>query len=168
MDTQNIIGAIRGGLAQQDRLLKLDTPAGNNVLLPQRAIGRSRIGRDFAWTIDVVSTSGDLQLKTLIAQPVTLWIQQTDHSYRPHHGYAHTARRLGADGGLTSYQLGYSSWMHFLRFRRDQKYWQDQPADEIVSDVFNQHPQAQGMFRFVLSQPLPSRSYCRQDETDWN
>jgi type VI secretion system secreted protein VgrG len=168
MDTQNIIGAIRGGLAQQDRLLKLDTPAGNNVLLPQRAIGRSRIGRDFTWTIDVVSTSGDVQLKTLIAQPVTLWIQQTDHSYRPHHGYVHTARRLGGDGGLISYQLACSSWMHFLRFRRDQKYWQDKAADEIVSDVFNQHPQAQGMFRFVLSQPLPSRSYCRQDETDWN
>ncbi|PQV47556.1 type VI secretion system Vgr family protein [Paraburkholderia sp. BL21I4N1] len=168
MDTQNIIGAIRGGLSQQDRLIKLDTPAGNNVLLPQRAIGRSRIGRDFTWTVDVVSTSGDVALKTLIAQPVTLWIQQSDRSYHPHHGYVHTARRLGADGGLTSYQLGYASWMHFLRFRRDQKYWQDTAADEIISDVFNQHPQAQGMFRFALSQPLPTRSYCRQEETDWN
>ncbi|SIO64538.1 type VI secretion system Vgr family protein [Paraburkholderia phenazinium] len=168
MDTQNIIGAIRGGLSQQDRLLKLDTPAGNNVLLPQRAIGRSRIGRDFTWTIDVVSTSGDVQLKTLIAQPVTLWVQQADRSYHPHHAYTHTARRLGTDGGLTSYQLSCASWMHFLHFRRDQKYWQDKPADQIIADVFNQHPQAQGMFRFVLSQPLPSRSYCRQDETDWN
>jgi len=167
MDTQNIIGVTGGGLSQQDRLLKLDTPAGNNVL-PQRAIGRSRLGRDFTWTIDVVSTSGNVQLKTLIAQPVTLWIQQTDRSYRPHHGYVHTARRLGADGGLTSYQLTYASWMHFLRFRRDQKYWQDKPADQIISDVFNQHPQAQGMFRFALANPLPSRSYCRQDETDWN
>ncbi|MEQ5841058.1 type VI secretion system tip protein VgrG [Paraburkholderia acidicola] len=168
MNAQDSVGAIRGGLVQQDRLLKLDTPAGNNVLLPQRAIGRSRIGRDFTWTIDVVSTSGDVQLKTLIAQPVTLWIQQADHSYRPHHAYVHTARRLGADGGLTSYQLGCASWMHFLRFRRDQKYWQDEPADQIIADVFNQHPQAQGMYRFALSQPLPSRSYCRQDETDWN
>ena len=168
MDTQNIIGVTGGGLSQQDRLLKLDTPAGNNVLLPQRAIGRSRIGRDFTWTIDVVSTSGDVQLKTLIAQPLTLWVQQTDHSYHPHHAYVHTARRLGADGGLTSYQLTCASWMHFLHFRRDQKYWQDKPADQIISDVFNQHPQAQGMFRFALSKPLPSRSYCRQDETDWN
>nr|WKF59302.1 Actin cross-linking toxin VgrG1 [Paraburkholderia busanensis] len=170
MDTQNIIGAIKGGLLQQDRLIKLDTPAGNNVLLPQRALGRSRIGRDFGWTVDLVSTaaSGDVQLKTLIAQPVTLWIQQSDRSYRPHHGYVHTARRLGGDGGLTSYQIDFASWMHFLRFRRDQKYWQDKSADEIITDVFNQHPQAQGMFRFALSQPLPSRSYCRQDETDWN
>jgi type VI secretion system secreted protein VgrG len=168
MDTQNIIGAIGNGLSQNDRLLKLDTPAGSNTLLPQRAIGRSRIGRDFSWTIDVVSTSDDIQLKTLIAQPVTLWIQQSSRRYLPHHGYIHTARRLGADGGLTSYQLAYASWMHFLRYRRDQKYWQDMSADQIISDVFSQHPQAQGMFRFVLAQPLPSRSYCRQDETDWN
>ncbi|MGH8777564.1 type VI secretion system Vgr family protein [Paraburkholderia sp.] len=167
MGTQDIIGAI-GGLSQRGRLLKLDTPAGNNLLLPHRVAGRSRIGRDFFFLLDCVSTSGDVQLKTLIAQPVTLWIQQADGTYLPHHGYVHTARRLGADGGLTSYQLGFSSWMHFLRFRRDQRHWQDKSADAIIADVFNQHPQAQGMYRFALSTPLPSRSYCRQDETDWN
>lgn len=161
-------GAITAGLSQQDRLLKLDTPAGNDVLLPQRLIGRSRIGRDYLFVLDCVSTSGDIPLKTLIAQPVTLWIQQTDGSYLPHHGYVHMARRLGSEGNLTTYQLAFSSWMHFLRFRRDQRLWQDKRVDEIVSDVFNQHPQAQGLFRFVLSEPLPTRSYCRQDEFDWN
>ena len=168
MGAQDLIGAITGGLSQQGRLLKLDTPAGNNVLLPHRVTGRSRIGRDFFFLLDCVSTSGDVQLKTLIAQGVTLWIQQTDGSYLPHHGYVHTARRLGADGNVSSYQLGFSSWMHFLKFRRDQRHWQDKSADEVIADVFNQHPQAQGMFRFALSNALPTRSYCRQDETDWN
>ncbi|NYH16284.1 type VI secretion system Vgr family protein [Paraburkholderia bryophila] len=161
-------GAITGGLSQQGRLLKLDTPAGNNVLLPHRVTGRSRIGRDFFFMLDCVSTSGDVELKTLIAQAVTLWMQQTDGSYLPHHGYVHTARRLGADGTLTSYQLTFSSWMHFLKFRRDQRHWQDKSVDEIITDVFNQHPQAQGMYRFALSKPLPTRSYCRQDDSDWN
>lgn len=168
MGTQDVIGAITGGLSQQSRLLKLDTPAGNNVLLPHRVTGRSRIGRDFFFLLDCVSASGDVQLKTLISQAVTLWIQQTDGSYLPHHGYVHTARRLGADGNVSSYQLGFSSWMHFLKFRRDQRHWQDKSADEIIADVFNQHLQAQGMFRFALSTALPTRSYCRQDETDWN
>nr|WP_144154965.1 contractile injection system protein, VgrG/Pvc8 family [Paraburkholderia sp. BCC1885] len=40
---------------------------------------------------------GNVELKTLIAQPVTLWIQQTDKSYLPHNGYVHTARRLGSN-----------------------------------------------------------------------
>jgi len=168
MNAQDLTGVITGGLSQQDRLLKLDTPAGNDVLLPHRVTGRSRIGRDYLFMLDCVSTLADVQLKTLIAQGITLWIQQTDGSYLPHHGYVHMARRLGSEGSLTSYQLAFSSWMHFLRFRRDQKHWQDKSVDAIVSDVFNQHPQAHGMYRFVLSKPLPERSYCRQDDTDWN
>ena len=168
MGAQDLISTITGGVSQSDRLLKLDTPLGSNTLVPQRVVGRSRLGRHFEFTVDVVSTSGSVELKTLIAQPVTLWIQQADKSYLPHNGYVHTARRLGSNSGLTGYQLGFASWMHFLKFRRDQRIWQDKTADDIVTDVFNTHPQAQGLFQFALSKPLPSRSYCRQDETDWN
>jgi uncharacterized protein involved in type VI secretion and phage assembly len=81
-----------------------------------------------------------IELKTLIAQPVTLWIQQADKSYLPHNGYVHTARRLGSNSGLTSYQLGFASWMHFLKFRRDQRIWQDKTADDVITDVFNAQP----------------------------
>ncbi|RAS27797.1 type VI secretion system Vgr family protein [Paraburkholderia bryophila] len=168
MGAQDYISTITGTLSQSDRLLKLDTPLGANTLVPQFVVGRSRIGCHFEFTVDVVSTSGSIELKKLIAQPVTLWIQQADKSYLPHNGYVHTARRLGSNSGLTSYQLGFASWMHFLKFRRDQCIWQDKSVDDIVADVFNKHPQAQGLFQFALSKPLPSRSYCRQDEDDWN
>jgi type VI secretion system secreted protein VgrG len=168
MKAQGTTATLTGGLVQTDRLLKLDTSLGNNVLVPQRVVGHSRIGRHYEFTVDVVSTSDAIELKTLIAQPVTLWIQQTDQSYLPHHGYVHTARRLGSDSGLASYQIGYASWLNFLRFRKDARIWQDKPADEILTDVFNMHPQAQGAFRFALSKPLPSRSFCMQYEDDWN
>ncbi|WP_175947803.1 type VI secretion system Vgr family protein [Burkholderia pyrrocinia] len=168
MNMQNTIAALRGGLLQQDRLLKLDTLLGANVLTVQRAVGRSRIGRAYEFTLDVLSTDSDLELKKLIAQPVTLWIQQGDRSYRPINGYVHTARRLGADGGLTTYQLAFADFTHFLKFRRDQRLWNDTTVDQIISDVLNKHPQAQGHFRFALSKPLPNRSYTRQHDTDWH
>ncbi|KVM59121.1 type VI secretion protein ImpA [Burkholderia ubonensis] len=168
MDAQDIVRAMQGGLLQQDRLLKLDTPLGDNVLLPQRTLGWSRIGRHFDFTLDVLSTRGDLKLKSLIGQPVTLWIQQADQSYLPRNGYVYAVRRLGSEGGLTSYQISFASWMHFLKFRRDQRIWQEKPVDEILRDVFNAHSQAKGRFDFALSKPLPSRSYCTQYEDDWN
>ncbi|NYH20786.1 type VI secretion system Vgr family protein [Paraburkholderia bryophila] len=167
MNAQDIIRAVQGGLIQQDRLLKLDTSLGANVLLPQRLAGWSRIGRHFEFTIDVLSTSGDIKLKKLIGQQVTLWIEQADKSYLPHHGYVFAVRRLGAEGGLTSYQIRFASWMNFLKFRRDQRIWQDKPADEILTDVFNAHSQAKGYFSFALWKPLPPRSYCTQYEDDW-
>ncbi|MBT2791695.1 type VI secretion system Vgr family protein [Paraburkholderia strydomiana] len=168
MGAQDIIAAIKGGLLQSDRLLKLDTSLGENTFLPQRLVGQSRIGRDYEFTLDAVSTSDSIELKTLIAQPVTLWIQQTDQSYAPHHGYVHTARRLGSDSAITSYQIGFVSWMHFLRFRKDARIWQDKAVDEILTDVFNMHPPAQGAFRFALAKPLPPHSFCVQYEDDWN
>ncbi|MGF6993828.1 type VI secretion system Vgr family protein [Paraburkholderia sp. GAS32] len=168
MGAQDIIAAIKGGLLQSDRLLKLDTQLGTNVLLPQRLSGHSGLGRDYEIILDTVSTNANIELKTLIAQPVTLWVQQTDESYAPHHGYVHTARRLGSDSAITSYQIGFVSWMHFLHFRKDARIWQDKTVDEILTDVFNMHPQAQGAFRFALRNPLPQRSFCVQYEDDWN
>ena len=164
--------ALSNGLVQSSRLVKLDTPLGNNVLLPQRVVGHSRIGRDGLFTVDALSTSDTIELKTLIAQPVTLWILQSDQSYLPHHGYVHKAARLGSDGNLGHYQIGFASWLNFLRFRSDARIWQDKTADLILTDVFNQHPQAQGAFRFDLRltsrQPVQPRSYCVQYEDDWN
>ncbi|TKC89205.1 type VI secretion system tip protein VgrG [Trinickia terrae] len=168
MGAQDIIGVINGGPIQRERLLKLDTPLGENVLLPQRVVGHARLGRHFEFTLDAVSTSDAIELKKLIAQPITLWMQQSDKTYLPHHGYVHTARRLGSDSGLTTYQFAFASWMHFLKFRKDARIWQDKSADAILADVFNQHPQAQGAFRFALQNPLPSRSFCVQYEDDWN
>lgn len=169
MNVQNLAAALRGGLIQQDRLLKLDTPLGPNALVVQRAVGHSTIGRDYIFTLDVVSLDSTIELKKLIAQPVTrLWIQQASGGYRSIHGYVHTARRLGADGSLTTYQITLQAWMHVLKFRRDQRIWTDKTVEDIVSDVLNQHPEARGRFRFTLSQPLPNRSYTRQSETDWN
>jgi type VI secretion system secreted protein VgrG len=168
MGAQDLAAAINAGINQTERLLRLDTPLGADVLVPQRVIGKSRIGRNFEFTVDVVSLRDSLELKTLIAQSVTLWIQQTDKTYLPHHGYVHTARRLGSDGGLVGYQLVFSSWLHLLRFRKDARIFQEKTAEDILIEVFNGHPQAQGAFRFDLQTQLPSRSFCVQYEDDWN
>ena len=168
MNSQALRSALLAGPIQDERLVKLETPLGPDVLLPHRVKGRSRLGRHFEFTVDAVSVSDDIELKKLIAQPVTLRIQQADKSYVPHHGYVHAARRLGSDSGLTHYQIIFASFLHFLKFRRDQRIWQDKSADEIITDVLNQHQQARGCFDFRLYQPLPSRSFCMQYEDDWN
>jgi type VI secretion system secreted protein VgrG len=151
MNPTELLQTLRGGLIQQDRLIKIEIPAlPENALVPRRAVTHSELGRDFRVTVDVVSTAGNIELKTLIAKPITLWVQQSDKTYLPVNGYIHTARRLGSDGSFSSYQLVYASWMHFLKFRRDERYWQDKSVDTIVSDVFRSHPQATGQFQFSL------------------
>lgn len=168
MSAQELFALVSSGISQQDRLLKLDTPLGSNVLLPQRAIGHSRIGRNYEFAVDVLSLKDTLELKTLIAQAVTLWIQQSDKSYRPHHGYVHTVRRLGSDGDIASYQLTFSSWLHFLKFRKDARIFQEVSTEDILSTIFNEHPQARGAYRMAVRRSTPKRSFSVQYEDDWN
>ncbi|MFL9944255.1 hypothetical protein, partial [Paraburkholderia graminis] len=47
MGAQDLVAAINAGITQSERLLKLDAPLGEDVLLPQRVAGTSRIGRNF-------------------------------------------------------------------------------------------------------------------------
>ncbi|WP_186052463.1 type VI secretion system Vgr family protein [Burkholderia gladioli] len=168
MGAQDLIALINSGLLQSERIVKLDTPAGPNVLLPHIVVGTARLGGNFEITVDVVSLQDSIELKAFIAQPVTLWIQQSDKTYRPRHGYVHTARRLGADGRLVSLQLTFSSWLHFLKFRKDARIFQDQTVEAILETVFQGHPQAVGAYRIEVSKPSPARSFCVQYEDDWN
>ena len=153
---------------QHDRLLKLTTPLGEDILLPQRVVAHERLGRSYDYTIDLVSVRNDIELKKLIAQPVTLWIRQADRSYSPVNGYVHTVKRLGSDGQLTFCQVSFAPWLHFLKFRKDARIWQDKRADDILAEVFSAHAQARGNFRFDVSEPALPRSYCTQYETDWH
>lgn len=160
---------LRLGNAQFNRLVKLDTPLGVDWLLPLYVKGAAKLGRDYEFVIDAVSPRGSqIELDALLAKPVTLWIQQTDGTYMPIHGYVHRFSRLGFDGALTYYKLAFSSWLYFLRLRRDMRDWQEQNGEQILSDVFNEHPQARGAFRFDLHKPLPSYSNRVQWEYDLN
>ncbi|TAM53423.1 MAG: type VI secretion system tip protein VgrG [Paraburkholderia sp.] len=164
-----LFDALFYGHAQRDRLIKLDTPLGVDWLVPLQAKGTSRLGRDYEFIVDVVSSRSErIDVKALIAQPVTLWIQQADRTYLPHHGYVKTFSRLGSDGFLTVYQLRFSSWMCFLPLSRDMRDWQEQPGEQIVADVLDQHPAAQGAYRFDLREAMPRYSYRVQWEDDWN
>ncbi|KAF1038630.1 MAG: Actin cross-linking toxin VgrG1 [Burkholderia lata] len=168
MGAQDLIALMKSGLFQSDRVVKLDTPAGLDVLLPHIVVGVARLGGNYEYAVDVVSLRDSLELKSLIAQPVTLWIQQTDKTYRSRHGYVHTARRLGVDGQLTSMQLIFSSWLHFLKFRKDARIFQEQTVETILETVFQEHPQAVGAYRIEVSKPSPARSFSVQYEDDWN
>ncbi|HDR8967127.1 type IV secretion protein Rhs [Burkholderia vietnamiensis] len=173
LSSSGLFDAFHRGILQNDRLLKLDTPLGANTLVALRAEGHAKIGRDYRWTIDVASMRTDLALLSLMHQPVTLWIQQetapfAESTYLPVHGFVHRIGMLGADGGLAVYQLEISSALHFLGHTRDDHFWLEKDAREILANVFDRYPQLQGLYRFDTVGTPRVRSYCRQAESDLN
>jgi type VI secretion system secreted protein VgrG len=169
MGSNTLSEAVYAGGVQHGRLIRLDTPLGEDWLLPLYAKGVSRLGRDYEFVVEAASVKGrEIDLQALIAKPVTLWLQQTDGSYLPHHGFVKTFSRLGSDGYLTFYQLSFSSWMCFLPLRRDMRDWQEQRGEQILVDVFDEHQQARGAYRFDLRESMPQYSNRVQWEDDWS
>lgn len=156
------------GIEQASRVLILESPLGPQVLMPQRVVGESRIGREFDLTVDVVSRERAIELKKLMAKPVTLWVRQRDNTYLPYHGFVFATRRLGSDGGMTYYQLSFSSWMRFLRHRKDARIFQNRTTADILAEVFEGHSHARGQYRFDLRDRGATHSYCTQYDSDHN
>ncbi|TXD01797.1 type VI secretion system tip protein VgrG [Burkholderia pseudomallei] len=164
-----LLKVLRGGYAQFDRIVKLDTPLGDDWLTPLYVKINARLGRNFEVTVDASSVMGDkIKLNALMLQPVTLWIRQTDGGYLPIHGYVQRARRLGNDGTVSYFQLQFSSWLSFLKLSSDRRDWQEASGWQILTDVFDKHPQASGNYGQELRTAMRSYSHRVQWETDWN
>lgn len=153
-------------LSQSQRLLKLDV---NASLIPHRMVGEERVSEPFSYTLDCFSQQGDIELKTLMAQPATLSVMQADGAYRQLHGLISDAAMLGEDGGVTYYQLTLVPWLAMLKLNRNSRIFQDRSVVDILTEVFNDFDLARGHYRFDLRRKYPARSYCVQyRESDFN
>jgi uncharacterized protein involved in type VI secretion and phage assembly len=160
---------LKSAYAQYGRVIKLDTPAGVDRLVPLWVKGTARLGRDYEFVIEAAALRDDdeVDARKLLGNAITLWIQQTGGAYLPVHGYVHGFFELGRDGSCIYYQLRFSSWLYFLRLRRDQRDWQEASGEQILCDVFGEHHRTTtDAFRFALSRPMPQYSYRMQSEFD--
>lgn len=169
--SENLDRIFKSGYAQFQRLVTLETRAGADRLVPLWVKGSAQLGRDYEFVVEAVASSDGepIDARQLLGNPVTLRIRQTDGSYMPIHGYVHDFAELGANGSCVFYQLRFSSWLYFLRLRRDQRDWLETSGEQILRDVFGAHRQLTGnAYRFELHQPMPEYSYRMQSEFDLN
>jgi len=177
---QTLVQAVLAALgpSQNQRLLRLHTPLGPNVLLAERMSGLETIGprtpgspaaAGFKFEVLALSTNAHLQLKDLIGQPVRLDLltQQSATVLRPYHGHVTAFALLGSDGGLARYKLTIEPWLSFLAHTQDSYVFQDATVMDIIDEVFSRY-QGQGQlvpaWRWELADPsiYPRRSLCVQ------
>jgi type VI secretion system secreted protein VgrG len=138
-----LLGPWSQAFKQTDRLLRLRTPLGADVLLAETLKGIECISGQaegvigFKLQLDALSLNAHLELKQLIAQPVLLQLQ-TDQSrteLRPLHGHISAVSCVGANGGMARYRLTIEPWLSFLSHGRDSAVFQDQNVLDIVQSV---------------------------------
>ncbi|WP_051453124.1 type VI secretion system Vgr family protein [Dechloromonas agitata] len=130
------------GWSQNDRLLKLTTPAGPEALLAERVTIDEALGpvvehAGFRIELSALSLNADQSLTALLGQPVRLDLQTSASRdvRRPFHGHITQITRQGADGGFGRYRLIIEPWLAFLGHNRDNYLFQDKSVIDIVDEL---------------------------------
>lgn len=184
------VGGSLGPHQQNERLLRLHTPLGPDVLLAERVRIAEGIGpgagtgsgiptdgqppAGLRIEVEALSSDTHLELKALQGQPALLELltQLSRTQLRPWHGHVTAASLLGSDGAFARYLLVIEPWLALLGHRQDSWVFQSMSVMEIIEEVFGDC-QAQGRlmpaWRWDLADPsvYPQRSLCVQyQETD--
>ncbi|AXV79153.1 MULTISPECIES: type VI secretion system Vgr family protein [Ralstonia solanacearum species complex] len=133
---------LRAAFTQANRLLRLETPLGPNVLLPERLDAAEHLDNGgFRLALTALSDDADLDPARLLGQPVRLDLltQQSRSTLRPFHGHVTQFEQLGANGGLVRYRLVIEPWLAFLRHRRDSFLFQDMSVIEVIDSLFGDY-----------------------------
>jgi type VI secretion system secreted protein VgrG len=157
------LGLFGTGLSQHARLLTLASAQDSSLpeaLVPERFAGREGVNELYAFEVDALSTSTNLDLNQFIGEELTVTLLQADGSRRAWHGICTEAAWLGADGGTARYRLLLEPALALLRLRRDSYIFQDKNAQDIVTELLADYPQLR--FEFDVTQTLAPRAICTQ------
>lgn len=145
-----IFGALGAGPKQHDRLLRLHTPLGPEVLVAESLDGVEALAPSaggvagYRLELTALSVDAHLDLAELLGQPVLLELQTAASfsNLRPFHGHVIAFERVGSNGGLARYRLVIEPWLALLRQRVDSYVFQDMTVIDIVESVFGDYAAA--------------------------
>jgi type VI secretion system secreted protein VgrG len=145
-----IFGALGAGPKQHERLLRLHTPLGPEVLVAESLDGVEALApaaggvAGYRLELTALSVDAHLDLAELLGQPVLLQLQTAASAFelRPFHGHVTAFERVGSNGGLARYRLVVEPWLALLRQRVDSYVFPDMTVVEIVESVFADYASA--------------------------
>ncbi|MGS0641811.1 type VI secretion system Vgr family protein [Xanthomonas oryzae pv. oryzicola] len=163
-----VLSALSAAPHQQERLLRLHTPLGPDVLVAETLDGRESVdGGGFRFDVGALSANAGLPLDDLLGQPVLLELLTAESrtALRPFHGHVTAFERLGSNGGLARYRLRVEPWLALLAQRVDSYVFQDTSVVEIAESVFADYA-GQGALAPAWRWELSDRSaYARRSLT---
>jgi type VI secretion system secreted protein VgrG len=152
---------------QENRLITLTTPLGDDVLLLQGLTGNEGISRMFRFNLDLLSEKNDIKFEDIIGQRVTITVTLPDGSDRYFNGFVSRFAQSGSEKRFTHYQMEVVPWLWFLTRTADCQIFQNFNIPDILQIVFADHGYSD--FKNSLTATYNPVEYCVQyRETDFN
>lgn len=155
-------------ISQTERLLRLSTPLGRDVLLLRSFTGREAISELFCFQLDLLSENQSINFDDIVGKNVTFAVTLADgENFRYFNGYVSRFAQLPGIGRLARYQAEVVPHLWFLTRTTDCRIYQNLSVPDIIRDVLERHGIQD--FEFKLQASYPRREYCVQyRETSYN
>ncbi len=152
---------------QQNRLIAIDTPLGQDVLLLQGFTGSEGMSRLFSFHLDLLSEKKSILFKDIVGKNVTITTKLAGGKLRYFNGFVSRFAQSGSDQRFTRYQMEVIPWLWFLTRNADCRIFQKKTIPEIIEQVFKDRGCQD--FKNSLTGSYEPREYCVQyRETDLN
>jgi type VI secretion system secreted protein VgrG len=146
---------------QDNRIAKVDTDLGKDVLLLKELHGIEGVSMPFVYRLDLLSENAKIDARKLLRSKVTLTVKVDENTKeRKIHGIIRRFVQLGQDKDLTLYHAEVVPWLWFLSLSRDCKIFQSMTVPEILQKVFKD--QGYSDFKMQVKSGYPKREYCVQ------
>ncbi|HEX4320602.1 MAG TPA: type VI secretion system tip protein TssI/VgrG [Acidobacteriaceae bacterium] len=153
--------------SQENRLISLSTPLGDDALLLASFRGQEAVSRLFSFHLDLLTEQGPIDFTSIIGKNVTISVTQSDDTPRYFNGMVSRFAMSGADKTFMHYQMEVVPWTWMLTRYADCKIFHNKAVGDIIQQVFSDRSFTD--FKVSLSGSYTPMEYCVQyRETDFN
>jgi type VI secretion system secreted protein VgrG len=153
--------------SQQDRLIALTTPLGEDALLLAAFTGREAISRLFSFDLDLLSEKAPIDFTQIIGKNVTITVSLADKKPRYFNGVVSHFAQSGADPRFTRYRMRVVPWTWLLTRYADCKIFHNKTVQDVLEQVFKDRGVTD--YQIKLNGNYSPMEYCVQyRETDFN
>src|SRR5579864_8617657 len=122
--------------SQETRIIAVQTPLGDDVLLLQKLTGAEGISRLFTFQLDLLSENSAIAFNDIVGQRVTITIHLANDQNRYINGFISRFTQSGRDNRFSHYQAEVVPWLWFLTRNANCRMFQDMSPVEIIKKVF--------------------------------
>lgn len=145
---------------QSERLMSVTTALDDDELLFYRMQGSEEVGRLYEFEVDLLSENIDIPLEDVLAEPMSVQLEQSDGEIRYFNGYVSQFAQTGSVGGYLLYRASVRPWFWFLTRTSNCRIFQAKTVPEIISEVLGEHAFAD--YEDALSDTYRQWDYCVQ------
>jgi type VI secretion system secreted protein VgrG len=124
-------------IKQANRAITVDSPLGEDTLIPTYFDGDEAISRLFTYRLELVSNFASIPPETVLGKDMTIYLRRPDGSKRVFHGRINRfAAGPNWSHGYRHYQAEIVPWTWFLTRTTDCRIFEDKKAPDIIEKIF--------------------------------